>query len=556
MRDGVWPLVGATAMRALDRHTIETLGVPGALLMESAGRAVAEVALAERAAAPRGGDVLVACGGGNNGGDGLVAARQLALLGVPVRVALVADPKRLAPDAAANLARARAAGVPIEAGAVRSAGAAVIVDALFGTGLTRAVTGAPAAAIRRIAAARPGARVVAVDLPSGLDADTGQCHGPCVAADVTVAIALPKLGLALEPGRALAGRIVVARIGIADAAPGVRADAELWTAAGAAARLPARPADGHKGSFGHVLLVAGARGTTGAAALSAQGAARAGAGLVTIACPAGVNEILEVKCTEMMTAPVPDGADGALAATALEAVLSLARERDVVALGPGIGRAEDTQKLVRELAARIARPLVVDADGLFPFASGRARERAAGGLAALKARKAATILTPHPGEAARLLGISAAEINSDRVGSARRLAGLSGAVVVLKGAATVVAAPDGRVVVNPTGGPALGTGGTGDVLTGVIAALLAQRTGAPRPARRGGTDPFAGAFESAALGAWLHGRAGDRLAARRGATGVLAGEVAAELPETIEALRRAGPGAGSAVGAGLALPFP
>jgi NAD(P)H-hydrate epimerase len=581
MRDGVWPLVGASAMRALDRHTIETLGVPGALLMESAGRAVAEAALAERAAAARGGDVLVVCGAGNNGGDGLVAARHLALLGVPVRVALVAEPRRLAPDAAANLARARAAGVPIATGPVRTAGAAVIVDALFGTGLARAVTGAPAAAIRRIAAARPCARVVAVDLPSGLDADTGQCHGPCVAADLTVTIALPKLGLALEPGRTLAGRVLVARIGIADAAPGVRADAELWSAAGAGAHLPARPAGGHKGSFGHVLVVAGARGTTGAAALAAEGAARAGAGLVTIACPAGVNEILEVKCTEMMTAPVPDGADGALAAAALDALLALARARDVVALGPGIGRAEDTQKLVRELAPRLARPLVVDADGLFPFAAaGRARERAASGVAALKARKAATILTPHPGEAARLLGITAAEINRDRVGSARRLAEHSGAVVVLKGAATVVAAPDGRVAVNPTGGPALGTGGTGDVLTGTIAALLAQRiggslpggplgpavvpgTGASRPARRGGSEPFAEAFESAALGVWLHGFAGDRLAGRRGAAGVLAGEVAAELPEAMEALRRAAAGAerragepAAGPGAGLALAFP
>src|SRR5690606_3103177 len=227
-------------------------------------------------------------------------------------------------------------------------------------------------------------------------------HGPCVAADVTVTLGLPKLGLALEPGRTLAGRIVVARIGIADQAPGVRADAELWSPRAAAARLPERPADGHKGRFGHVLVVAGARGTTGAAALAAEAAVRTGAGLVTIACPAGVNEILEVKCTEAMTAPVADGPDGALVAAACEAVLALARARDVVALGPGIGRAEETQKLVCELVERIERPLVLDADGLFPFsASARARARQ---LGALKGRRAATILTPHPGEAARLLG--------------------------------------------------------------------------------------------------------------------------------------------------------
>jgi NAD(P)H-hydrate epimerase len=554
MRHGVWPLVGAATMRALDRHTIEALGVPGALLMESAGRAVAEVALAERSAS--GGDVLVVCGAGNNGGDGLVTARHLALLGVPVRVALVADPKRLAPDAAANLARARAVGVPIETRGVRTAGAGVIVDALFGTGLTRAVAGPAAAAIRRMAASRPTARVVAVDLPSGLDADTGQSHGAVVAADVTVTIALPKLGLALEPGRSLAGRIVVARIGIADQAPGVRPDAELWSEAGAAAHLPARPADGHKGCFGHVLVVAGARGTTGAAALAAEAAARAGAGLVTIACPAGVNEILEVKCTEAMTAPVPDGAEGGFAATALEPLLALAQARDVVALGPGIGRSEETRKLVRELATRIARPLVIDADGLFPFAASASAR--SGALAALKGRKAATILTPHPGEAARLLGTSAADINRDRVGSARRLAERSGAVVVLKGAATVVAAPDGRVAVNPTGGPVLGTGGTGDVLTGLIAALLAQGatgTGSERVRRRAG-DPVATAFECAALGAWLHGRAGDRLARRRGSAGVLAGEVAAALPGTLEALRQRSGDERAAPGGGLAAPFP
>src|SRR5690606_6554904 len=219
-------------------------------------------------------------------------------------------------------------------------------------------------------------------------------------------------------------------------------------------------------------------------------------GLVTIACPAGVNEILEVKCTEPMTAPVPDAADGGFAATALEPLLRLARERDVVALGPGIGRSEETQKLVRELAARIARPLVVDADGLFPFA-----EHA---LDALKARRAATILTPHPGEAARLLGIPAADINRDRVGCARRLAERSGAAVALKGAATVVAAPDGRVAVNPTGGPVLGTGGTGDVLTGLVAALRAHRLAAGRSRGRG-ADVQAGAFESTALAVWLHG---------------------------------------------------
>jgi NAD(P)H-hydrate epimerase len=514
-------------MRALDRHTIETLGVSGELLMESAGRAVAEVVLAERAG--RDGDVLVVCGAGNNGGDGFVAARHLHAVGVPVRVLLIGERRRLRGDAAAHATRLERAGVAIATGAVRAAGAAVVVDALFGTGLDRAVTGPAAAAIRRITAARPAARVVAVDLPSGLDADTGQEHGVCVAADVAVTIGLPKLGLVLEPGRTRAGRVVVARIGIADVAPRTAPDAELWTERAAAARLPARPPGGHKGVFGHVLVVAGSRGKTGAAALAAEGAGRSGAGLVTIACPAATNEILEVKCTEAMTAPVADTAEGSFAAAALGALLDLARERDVVAFGPGIGRAAETQKLARDFASRCPRPLVLDADGLFPFA-GRA-------LAALKARKSATILTPHPGEAGRLLGVSAAAINRDRVGAARRLAVEAGSLVILKGATSIVAAADGRTAANATGGPVLGTGGTGDVLTGIVAGLLGQ--GLP-------------AFDAAALGTWLHGRAGDRLAARRGSSGVLASEVAAELPALCAALRdvsRVEP-------SGLALSFP
>jgi len=528
--DGIWPLAGAATMRALDRHTIETLGVSGELLMESAGRAVAEVALAERAG--RTGDVLVVCGAGNNGGDGFVAARHLHTLGVPVRVVLIGERRKLRGDAAAHAVRLERAGIAIASGAPRFAGAAVVVDALFGTGLDRTVTGPAAAAIRRISAARPAARVVAVDLPSGLDADTGQGHGVAVTADVTVTIGLPKLGLALEPGRTHAGRIVVARIGIADAAPGVALDAALWTERAAAQRLPARPATGHKGAFGHVLVVAGSRGKTGAAALAAEGAARAGAGLVTIACPAASNEILEVKCTEMMTAPVADTPEGGLAAAALGALLDLAAERDVVALGPGVGRAAETQKLVRDFASRCARPLVLDADGLFPF-GGRA-------LAALKARKAATILTPHPGEASRLLGVPVAEINRNRVAAARRLATEAGGVVVLKGAASVIAAANGRTVLNATGGPVLASGGTGDVLTGLVAALLGQ-----------GLD----AFDAAALGAWVHGRAGDRLAERRGTSGVVAGEIAAELPALFASLRNVARSA-PAEPTGLALPFP
>jgi NAD(P)H-hydrate epimerase len=533
MSPRIWSLYGAEAMRGLDRHTIETLGVPGEVLMESAGRAVVEEVLA---CLPPGGSVVVVCGTGNNGGDGFVVARQLHGLGVKVRAALIGDAKRTTADAAANLERARAAGVPIDGDRWRAPAAGVIVDAVFGTGLSRDASGKAAASIRRINAgreARAGAvKVVAVDLPSGLCADSGQILGSAVRADLTLTIQAPKLGLALEPGRSLAGRVRVARIGIAEAAPGTRADAELWTRAEAGARLPERPPAGHKGTFGHALIVAGSEGKTGAAALAAEGAARVGAGLVTIACPAGLNDILEIKCTEAMTVPVPDTSERALAANADRVVLDLAAERSVVGLGPGIGRGAETMKLAASLVPRLRKPLVIDADGLFAFAGEPER---------LAPRKAPTVLTPHPGEAGHLLGASPAEINRDRVAAARTLAERAGAVVLLKGAASVTAAPDGRIAVNPTGGPALGSGGTGDVLTGVVIGLLAQGLAA---------------FEAAALAAFVHGAAADRMAAVSGSSGLVAGDLARALPAEFAGLRAEARGAAPSPGRRLAISFP
>jgi len=381
-----------------------------------------------------------------------------------------------------------------------------------------------------------------VDLPSGIDADTGAVHGVAVEADLTVTIGLPKLGLALEPGRSRAGQVVVARIGIADPGgpggpPGLEADAELWTPSAAGRRLPERPVSGHKGHFGHVLAIAGSEGKTGAAALCAEAAARAGAGLVTLACPAGLNDILEVKCTEAMTVPLPDTAERGFAAGAAQRLLELAAQRDVVALGPGIGTAAETRKCVRSLVEGLAQPLVIDADGLNCLAGGEDDRNA------VRGRSAETLLTPHPGEAGRWLEASAAEINADRIGAARRLAEATGSVVLLKGAASVVAAPGGRTLVNPTGGPLLGTGGTGDVLTGLCAGLLAQ--GLP-------------AFEAAALAAFLHGEAGDRLAERLGDSGVLAGELLSEIPAATASLREAAQHALETpeAGAELAIAFP
>jgi len=551
--DGTWLLVSAAEMQALDRHTIESLGVPAELLMECAGQAVAVQALRLRAALAPEAPLVVACGVGGNGGDGLVAARHLHMEGAPVRIWPLV-PRGFRGAAAENWRRARAAGVPVVSRAPSLAGA-LVVDALFGAGLSRPVAGAAAAAIRRIRAARErGSRVLSVDLPSGVDADTGQPLGIAVAADCTVALGLPKLGLALPPGRELAGLVRVARIGIADAAPDCAPGAELWTRRAAAAHLPPRPADSHKGSFGHVLVVAGSRGKSGAAALAAAGAARIGAGLVTIACPESAHAAIAAHSAEAMSAALPETPGGALSLAAEREILALAaalstrgagagqrggeraaraqrggdaarrggaakrgdgaaREgRLAVVLGPGLSREPQSLELARRLALRLRAPLVLDADAAVAFA---------GALPSLAARRAPCVLTPHPGEAAVLLGGAAAQINRDRVGAARSLAGQSGAVALLKGAATVAAAPGRRSVVNFTGGPLLAAGGSGDVLAGVVGGLLAQGLGA---------------LEAAALAAYVHGAAADRLAARRGSAGTLAGELAAALPETLHAL--------------------
>lgn len=520
--DKAWSLVGAERMRELDRFTIDELGIAGGILMESAGRAVLDVVLERHARAldARTAEVLVLCGPGNNGGDGLVVARHLAQLGLPVRVGLIGDPGKLRGDAAANLARARAIGLRIEGEDVALPARGAIVDAIFGTGLARDVEGAAARWIERVVQARDerGLDVIAIDLPSGIDADTGQVLGCAIAADCTVTLASPKIGLALEPGRSLAGRILVAKIGIVEQLPGeIESEgvfaARLWRDETVAGQLPKRGRGSHKGTFGHVLVVAGSEGKTGAAALCATAAARAGAGLVTIACPRSLNDILEGKCTETMTIPVDETPARGFSESGLARIVALAAERDAVALGPGIGTAPEASALVHGLAEKIGVPLVVDADALNILARN---------VSALRARPAATVLTPHPGEAARLLGTTAGEVNRDRVGAARELAARSGAVVALKGAATVCAEPGGQVVVNPTGGPNLASGGSGDVLTGIVAALLAQ-----------GLAPFA----AAATAVYWHGRAGDRLARLHGAAGTLAHELAAELPAAAAGIR-------------------
>lgn len=512
-------LVTSAEMRAMDRLTIESFGIPGRVLMENAGREAARLLLAEMPDAARRG-VAVLAGRGNNGGDGFVIARCLAQRGLPVKVYLAADPDRVQGDAAANLKLLAPLGIPVAAVADEEAfhrhrdemqAAGAWVDALLGTGLTAEVRGLYRSLIEFVN--RQDRPVLAVDVPSGLNADTGRPCGAAVRARMTVTFAFPKVGLLVYPGAEYAGRLEVVDIGIpAPIAERVGPRQTLLTAAEVRRALPLRPADMHKGRAGHVLVVGGSPGKTGAAALATTAALRIGAGLVTLAVAEALNPVIEGLGLEAMSAPLPEARPGIVGPGALEALAGQLGGKSCLAIGPGLGPAAETQALVRAALAAAALPAVVDADGL---------NAVAGHLEVLKARPAETVLTPHPGEMARLMASSVAEVQQDRIGAARELAAACRAHVVLKGARTVIARPNGTVAVNPTGNPGMAAGGMGDVLTGAIAGLIAQGLPADAAAR---------------AAVYLHGAAADLLAASVGPCGFLAGEVAQALPRALAQL--------------------
>jgi NAD(P)H-hydrate epimerase len=483
-------------MRATDRAAIEAHGVPGVDLMARAA-AAAELVLRERFPDAR--RVAVLCGGGNNGGDGLVVARLLAERGVKARVAVVAS-RPYAGDAAWAEEGARAAGLELGSSPEDALdGADVVVDALLGTGFTGAPRDAVAGAIEAIAAS--GRPVLALDVPSGVDASTGEAGDPAVRADVTVTFHAAKLGLHIEPGASHAGEVVVVDIGIPDGAeapaPGV------LSGPAAIAALPPRPRGGSKYDAGRVVVVAGSRGMTGACTLAGRAALRGGAGIVT-ACVAGSLEpILEVTLTEVMTRACPDR-DGALQPAAEAVIREVAERGGPLVLGPGLGRDEGTQALVRALLD-LANPLVLDADGLFALGED---------LGALAGRSAPTVITPHGGEAGRLLGRDRRALETRRLDAARELARRSGAIALLKGPDTIVATPDGRVAVRAGDEPGLATAGTGDVLSGVIGALLAR-----------GAEPFL----AAAAGAAAHLHAARAAVAAVPGRAIIAGDVVEHL---------------------------
>jgi NAD(P)H-hydrate epimerase len=513
------PLLSALEMREADRRTIEEAGLPGAVLMENAGAAVAAVVKERYPQARR---PLIVCGKGNNGGDGYVAARRL--LDRDPEVALLTFRSEVQGDAAVHLKAYEASGGRVteiadegDFGRLldRVGAPSLVIDAVFGTGLRERPTGLPALAIEQIAAwALAGSPVVAVDIPSGLLADSGDCDRPTVLATITVALGCAKPAHVLAPACDRVGELVVADIGIPaslvrEAAP------KLFLLEGndVLRCFPARPPGAHKGNMGHVLVIAGSLGKTGAAVLAATGALRAGAGLVTVATPAAALPLVAAGRPEVMTEALADGLGGVLSVQALKRALALARERDVVVLGPGLGTDAGTREFVRTFVPQCPVPLVVDADGLNALS---AAGTTTGPLELIR-RPHPTIVTPHPGEMARLSHLDTAVVQKRRLETAREFANASGAVVVLKGQRTVVAEKGGRAAVNPTGNPGLATGGSGDVLAGVIGALLCRHD----------------AWTSATAGAYLHGLAGDRVAARNGESGMLATDVANALPEAV-----------------------
>ena len=490
-------LVTAAEMRAIDREAIDRFAIPGLDLMERAGAAVSRAA---RSLLPPGGRVLVLCGAGNNGGDGYVAARLLLAAAVPVRAVAVAPRERLQGDALAACVAAAGAGVPIDdAGPVEASAGDLIVDALLGTGLTRAPDGAFADAIHRVAAARAaGARVLAVDVPSGLSADTGRPLGPCVRADRTVTFAFVKRGLVLHPGPDYAGEVELAEIGIPrEAASSVPVGCELLTEDEARALVPPRPIDAHKGTAGRVLVVAGSQGKSGAAHLALCGALRGGAGLVTLAARAEVLPLALAGRPEAMSVVLPGS--GPLGPDDLEPLVAAAQGVDAITVGPGIPRGSGTGALIGSLLRRAGIPAVLDADALNALAEDPGQLSAGFPVP--------TVLTPHPGEMARLVGGTVASVQEDRIGLAVARSRAWRCVIVLKGARTVVAAPDQPPAVIPTGNPGMASGGTGDVLAGLVGAMLAARL-----------TPF----DAARAAAFVHGLAGDLAAARVGQRGLLA----------------------------------
>jgi NAD(P)H-hydrate epimerase len=506
--DWLEPLPDASEQRALDEWAINELGIPGAELMERAGSGLATL-VAQRA--PEG-PIAVVSGKGNNGGDGFVAARLLREQGREVSVLTLADPEEYRGDAKLNLDRLP--GAPSQGfGPDSLAGAAAIVDAILGTGFESEPREPAAGAIEAInvAGAHESIEVIACDVPSGVNASTGEVAGTAVRATATATFSAAKPGLWIEPGKSCAGEVRVVEIGIpagGPVTPQIGLISECVTDG-----IPRRGRESTKFAAGSVLVCGGSIGLTGAPSMASEASMRAGAGYVTALVPASLNVVFELRLLEVMSVPLPDR-DGSLTEDAVQPVIERCERADAVVLGPGLGRTAPALEVARRIAAGAPRPLLLDADGLNAHA---------GRLDLLSSRDSPTVLTPHAGELARLLETDSASIGAKRLESVRRAARDAQAVVVLKGDDTIVASPDGRAGVSRGGASALATAGTGDVLSGVIGALLAKSM-----------DPF----HAACAGVFAHARAGQLAAREIGPEGVIASDVIARLPASLAAGER------------------
>ncbi len=503
-------VVTGLEMQHLDKRSIEG-GIPSLVLMENAARGAVDLVVEEMGLPSR---VWIVCGGGNNGGDGLAMARHFHNRGSSrVEILLLGKRARLSPDAAANLRMLELSDVRIEARETqksvrtwlsREPAPEFLVDAIMGTGLRAAARGLASDAIEAILS-RPELRVVSVDLPSGLSGQTSVVPGRALVADLTLTFGLPKVPHFVFPAAAHCGKVRVIEISIPTKFLD-EAEATYWTGAPHPFWLPTRPQDTHKGNYGRLLIVAGSRGLTGAACLAAEAAVRGGAGLVTVATPDNVHEIIEQKTTESMSIPLPTGIDGGLRLDCVQRILeAMGTKAGTLLIGPGLGTAPSTAQVVRRVLQQADGRVILDADGLTCLAQ-------AGDPAALLAeRPAATILTPHPGEMARLLGRRV----SERLADAKNYAAQSRSVVVLKGAGTVISNGRSSFVLN-VGNPGMASGGTGDVLAGLIGALVAQNLSA---------------FRAAVLGGHLHGLAGDLAAEETGQESLAARDLITWLPQ-------------------------
>ena len=513
-------IVTGTVMASLDRQAIEERGVSGLWLMEKAGEGVTAGLLSELTSEQLRRTAVV-CGKGNNGGDGLVIARRLMGLGYSPRVALIGTGEELQGDARTNSRQAIDLGIRIHECRTSKdmeeffaqSGTKVYIDALLGTGAKGAPKGLIAEAIHALNRVGKHGWIVSVDIPSGVNADTGQVEGEAVLADSVYTLGLPKVGLLVPPGMDYCRRLRVLDIGFpGDLMRTVNSDAELLTDGLVESWLPLRGLSAHKGSEGHLLIVAGSRGMTGAALMCARAAIGMGAGLVTAACPGSLLPIYAGGVWEMLTLPVDETPEGSFSEQAFETVFRNEGKYTAVVIGPGLGRNPATQEFVRRTVREVKAPILIDGDGLTALTPD-----------ALADRNFPWVATPHPGEMARLFGVRSSDVQSDRWDFARRLAGSGPGVAVLKGAKTVIAAPGRSLYVNPTGSPAMASGGMGDVLAGMIGSLLAK-----------GIPPV----EAAAVGVYLHGLASDLIVEETGAEVTPATEVISKIQHAVARVRR------------------